>query len=138
GLDPASTAIEQAREQCSKQRYPGKTPTFDLGAAEAMPYPDATFRVVFMLDVIEHLPNPVRVLREAARVLRPQGRLLITTPAWQYGAWSDPVYHVDEYTAEELVRQVTAATRHNVPLGRADLSTIGGVYRDLVLITQRQ
>jgi ubiquinone/menaquinone biosynthesis C-methylase UbiE len=138
GLDPESTAIEQAREQCSGQRYPGASPSFAQGSAEEMPYADATFRVVFMLDVIEHLPNPVRVLREAARVLQPQGHLLITTPAWQYGAWSDPVYHVDEYSAEELVRQVAAATRHHVPLGRADLSTIGGIYRDLVLITQRQ
>ncbi len=138
GIDPESTAIEQARGLCGKQSYPSTPPRFELGAGAALPYEEGAFKLVYMFDVIEHLPNPVAILREAARVLSPGGHLLITTPAWQFGKWSDPTYHVTEYSQEELLRQVAAATRHGSPLALVHLSRISGVYRDLVLIVQRQ
>jgi SAM-dependent methyltransferase len=43
-------------------------------------FPDASFDVVSMLAVIEHLPDPRTVLAEIHRVLRPGGRLVLTTP----------------------------------------------------------
>jgi 2-polyprenyl-3-methyl-5-hydroxy-6-metoxy-1,4-benzoquinol methylase len=138
GLDPEQTAIEQATQLCAKQNYPAEPPTFELGSGDGLSYEDGSFKLVYMLDVIEHLPNPVTILREAARVIQPGGHLLITTPAWQFGKSSDPTYHVTEYAAEELVRQVAAATRRTHPLLTTNLGKIGGVYRDLVLIAQRR
>jgi SAM-dependent methyltransferase len=38
------------------------------------------FDVITMNHVIEHLPDPIAVLRECKRLLKPSGRLLITTP----------------------------------------------------------
>ena len=40
------------------------------------------------------------------RVLRTGGHLLVVTPHWRYGAWSDPVYHVCEYSQTQLTRQL--------------------------------
>jgi 2-polyprenyl-3-methyl-5-hydroxy-6-metoxy-1,4-benzoquinol methylase len=48
---------------------------------EALPFPDASFDALILNEVLEHLRvNPVFALREARRVLRPGGTLLLSTP----------------------------------------------------------
>jgi len=50
----------------------------DLNAA--FPWPDGHFEAVFSIEGIEHLESPFAFLRQAHRVLRPDGRLVVTTP----------------------------------------------------------
>jgi SAM-dependent methyltransferase len=45
-----------------------------------LPFRDAVFDVVFGFDVIEHVPDERQLISEALRVLRPGGRLILTTP----------------------------------------------------------
>lgn len=45
----------------------------------ALPFADATFAIVTLWDVIEHLRDPHSAVAEIARVLRPGGRLVLTT-----------------------------------------------------------
>lgn len=46
----------------------------------ALPFPDGTFDVVVSIDVHEHLEAPRALNREIARVLRPGGKAVVTTP----------------------------------------------------------
>jgi 2-polyprenyl-3-methyl-5-hydroxy-6-metoxy-1,4-benzoquinol methylase len=46
-----------------------------------LPFPDATFDVVTMLAVLEHLSKPLEIVREIERVLKPGGCLVLTVPS---------------------------------------------------------
>ena len=49
-----------------------------------VPYRKGSFDVVTCLDVIEHVFDPISVLSEIHRVLRPRGQLVLTTPNIRY------------------------------------------------------
>ncbi|MGQ9829756.1 MAG: class I SAM-dependent methyltransferase [Roseiflexus sp.] len=61
-------------------------------AGEALPMPSEAFDAVVCWDVLEHVRSPEQVLREIARVLRPNGVALITVINRR--AWIDPHYHM--------------------------------------------
>ncbi len=74
------------------------------GDAEKLDFADESFDLVTALDVIEHNENDVGILREAYRVLKPGGLILISVPAFQW-LWSfnDELNdHKRRYTAGEL------------------------------------
>jgi SAM-dependent methyltransferase len=55
----------------------------DLFDAEkdAFPYPDAHFATVLCCELLEHLPaDPMHMMREINRILKPGGHLVLTTP----------------------------------------------------------
>lgn len=63
-------------------------PGIDVVAdAHELPFADAAFSGIVMLDVLHHLERPVAFLREAARVLRPGGRLAMMEPGISPVSW---------------------------------------------------
>ncbi len=49
-------------------------------SAQDLPYGNATFGVVIIKHIVEHLPDPARALMEIGRVLEPGGVLILATP----------------------------------------------------------
>jgi ubiquinone/menaquinone biosynthesis C-methylase UbiE len=73
GIEPAPGMLEAARRNVPEARL-------EQGTAAPLPFPDASFDAVLMIEVLRYLDrNDIRVaLKEARRVLRPGGTLFVT------------------------------------------------------------
>ena len=64
---------------------------FREGSAYAIPFPDESFDLITMVEVVEHLDRPVDALTEVGRVLKGGGVAVITTPvprtSWRIIWW---------------------------------------------------
>lgn len=63
--------------------------------------PDNTFDCVITFQVIEHIQDDESFVREIARVLKPGGQLIVTTPNKKMSLTRNP-WHIREYTITEL------------------------------------
>jgi len=57
--------------------------------SEPLPFPDAAFDGVVLKDLLEHVDDPVFVVREVRRVLRAGGRVFASSPDAQRWVWDD-------------------------------------------------
>lgn len=81
------------------------------GAADGLPFAPATFHLVTLLDVLEHLENEAPTLHAIRRVLKSGGALLLTVPAYP-SLWSQhdmALGHYRRYQADQLRAVLTAA-----------------------------
>jgi len=75
GVDLTYEMVRQAREFQRERQIANAC--FELGEAEQLPYPDRSFDLVACQCSIHHLQKPDLALREMARVMKPDGRLMI-------------------------------------------------------------
>ena len=67
-----------------------------IGSAPTLPVADASVAGVVMSEVLEHVDDDARALREAARVLRPGGVVALTVPHDRYPWLWDPINRTRE------------------------------------------
>ena len=72
GIEPDPIAARVARE-----KHPTSIIAHTLREANLA---DTSMDVVTMSHVIEHLPDPLQILRECRRILKPNGKLVVVTP----------------------------------------------------------
>lgn len=92
GLDVSRNAIEKL----AARGIPGSV--CDLESV--LPFPDQSFDAVWCTEVIEHLTTPARLLGEIRRILRPGGRLALSTPNSAHIAYR--LLHLGGRTCSEL------------------------------------
>ncbi len=87
-----------------RSAYAAGTRRVAKAGAEALPFRPASFGLVAMLDVLEHVAAEAPALDEARRVLLPGGHLLLAVPAleWLWSDWDVRVHHQRRYTARSL------------------------------------
>jgi SAM-dependent methyltransferase len=76
-----ATGIDHSEEMVALARERSRGAEVVLGSAERLPFADQSFTAVAMAMVFFFLADPVGVLRECRRVLRPGGRLAVYTAA---------------------------------------------------------
>lgn len=98
GLDRSEEAIAEA-----KRRYGGQA-DFMVGDMSLLPFEAGRFEVVICLEGIEHAPREVgtRFLSECARVLAPDGEIVLSSPYCPAHSHSGNPFHLYEYMPEEI------------------------------------
>jgi SAM-dependent methyltransferase len=76
--------------QIARRRLPDAV--FVNGVGESLPFPDSTFDLVVMNQVIEHVMDQPLVLREAARIVRESGGIYVACP--NYLRFYEPHYKI--------------------------------------------
>lgn len=92
--------------------------------AQALPFPDSSFDTVILLEAIYYLPSPEEFLREAARVLRPSGTLLISTVNCQWTGFNPSPFSSRYFSAADL--DSLLRTHHYLPQLWAAFPDSGG------------
>ena len=109
-FDYSLSAIQTAQRQ-----YPSIE--FAVADAYAIPYGPATMDAAAMNNLWEHVPDPLRLLSQIHRVLKPGGHVIISTPS-RYRLENllrvisgEPIifmskHHVTEYTVGQVIEQL--------------------------------
>ena len=84
GIDASADMIAVARQRCAHRA------TIELQEANALqlPFAAANFDVVVSTQVYEYVVDIAAALREAARVLRHGGRLMVVATDWESSVWN--------------------------------------------------
>jgi len=96
GIDPTEECIQKL-----KTEKPGYN--FLIGYAENLPFSNNSFDLIFSVQVLEHVLDPQRSLKEMVRVLRTGGYLIVIAPNFET-PWSTiaAVRHLNFFFQEQF------------------------------------
>lgn len=126
--DCSIVSVDLDREQLRKSRYmffadhhAGRLPgyaEFALADAQFLPFADGAFDKVVATEVLEHVFDDERAMRELFRIVRPGGEIAVSCPhhraerllwrlSWEY--WHSPGGHIRIYAKGDLARRLAHA-----------------------------
>ena len=86
GLDESPEMLEAARARIAREGLADRVEV-QAGDAARLPFPAAAFDFVTVVQVYLYVPDVAGALAEAARVLRPGGRLAVVDTDWDSCVW---------------------------------------------------
>lgn len=99
-----------------------------LATAYEIPLPDGSFDTVLMSEVLEHLETPQAALSEALRLLRPGGKLILTTPfIWVLHEEPRDFYRYSPYGLRHLLDGAGFEVLEVIPVG-GQWTTLGLMF----------
>ena len=103
-VDPDTGSVEFAREHMNIDARIGSLP-------DKIPAEPATYDIITLLDVIEHIDDAVEALGALQQFMKDDALLLITVPAlqWLWSTHNEVVHHRRRYDAALLRNQLEAA-----------------------------
>ncbi len=113
GVDASAPAIELARAEAAAS---GVELTLVVAAGDDLPFDDDSFDVVHAHQVLQHVGDPVAVLREMRRVTRPGGLVAVRDADYAAMTWHPASQGLDEWRA--LYHEVAVATGGEPDAGR--------------------
>ena len=119
GVDVSDEAISYAREH-----YAAPNIEFLVADVLGLPFDAHTFDTACSFEIVEHVPDAERFVAELARVLKPGGRLVLSTPrAEDPTVRPDNPFHEREFDADELRRLLTSSFSSVVLFGQRRIET---------------
>jgi ubiquinone/menaquinone biosynthesis C-methylase UbiE len=105
GIDPSNGLIEKAKELSTEI----KNLTFEVGNGASLRFEDNSIDNIVMHTVLSHVPDPLELLNEAIRVLKPNGRIAICDADFEKSSLGnfdgDPLKACSEYFVRNFVTQ---------------------------------
>ncbi|WP_223701153.1 glycosyltransferase [Sutcliffiella deserti] len=98
GIDIDPIAIELARLKC--YHYGFTNVQFQLGDGGNVNLPNQQFETIVLAEVLEHVPDPGKIVKEAVRLCKPKGTILISVPR---GYMIPDHDHINLFTKESLL-----------------------------------
>jgi len=110
GIDLSEGAINSAKRLAEREKIACE---FKVENAEDLQYPDGYFDKVVFSSSLEHIEDDIKALKEACRVLKPNGSIILTVPSLTYlidekikQRHRKIAYVVNYYTRETMKRKL--------------------------------
>ena len=108
GIDPSEQMLAISRSRSQQVR-------FEPGQAETLAFPEATFDLVFSVDVIHHVGDRTAFYHEACRVLKPGGKICTVTDSEDIIRDRQPLaYYFPESVEPEVKRYPHISDLHQI------------------------
>lgn len=132
GIDISPRMLDRARQRATRL---GVAVDLKVADIEQLPYPDASFDTATATCVFCSVNDPVRGLREAARVVRPTGQILL----YEHVRPTNPLLGTVTDLLSPLTRrlfgpELNRRTEHNVTVAGLHITEIrrAGIWREII------